>query len=183
MAVQDVRVLIPRVRRAIEGPVPPSTGALTDTQVEALAADAIADIILLTGGEWDHTLTANEVDETGGFPIHWEVDPELSLEEVALVAAQAALQQVFYTLKDAKVSERIKNEGVEWEWSKSASLLRDYLKMLMQMRNEALKALQAANPVMARYASILQVRDPVMAAVIEPWVPGGGLGGGLLLTP
>lgn len=182
MAVQDVRAMVPRVRRAIEGPVPPSTGALTDVQVEALAADSIADIILLTGGDWGHALNATEFDDPGGFPIHWEVDPGLSLQEESLVSAQAALQQVFYTLKDAKVSERIKNEGVEWEWSKSASLLRDYLKMLMDMRNEALTALQAGNPVMVRYASILQVRDPVMSAVMEPWVP-GGLGGGLLLTP
>jgi hypothetical protein len=181
MAAQDVRELIPRVRRAIEGPVPLSSGALSDAQVEALAADCIADIILLTEGLWGHTLTVGP-DEGDG-ETHYLVDPELSLPEQSLVAAQAAVQYFIYTVKDGKTSERIKNESREWEWTKSASMLTEWFKELVKARDTALETVTATNPPMARYASILAVREPYVAALIEPWSPdGGGMGGQRLLT-
>jgi hypothetical protein len=184
MAVQDVRALVPRVRRAIEGPLPlAGADALNDAQVEALAADCIADIILLTNGAWGHTLTVSEVDEETQVPVHYAVEPELELQEQSVVAAQAAVTYFFHQFRDRKVSERISNEGVEWEWAVSGALLRDHIKALQEQRDAALAAVTASNPAMARYASFLQVRDPVMAAVIEPYVGGVGLGGGQLLLP
>lgn len=177
MAAQDVAELIPRVRRAIEGPAGLTTGALQDAQVEALAADCIADIILLTGGQWEHTLV-REVDGGGE---SYTVDPPLELDEESMVAAQAALTYFFHQYKDAKTSERVKNEAQEWEYSSSAQLMRDYMKVLVDMRDKALAALLRTTPVLARYASILQVRDRVASAVLEPWV-GGGLGGGIELV-
>lgn len=174
MAAQDVRALVPRVRRAIEGPVPlPVSEALSDAQVEALAADCIADIILLTVGQWDHKLLVLERDPASNAPLHWTVDPELSPEDEALIAAQAGVSYWYRILADTKVSERIRNEGVEWEWAKSANLIRDWLKSLLEMRDGALAGAKAANPVMARYASFLEVRDRASAAMLEPWtVPG-----------
>lgn len=181
MAAQDVRELVPRVRRAIEGPVPLTSGALTDGQVEALAADCIADIILLTEGLWGHTLAVTEVDVDGN--THYEVDPELSLPEQSLVAAQAAVQYFIHTVKDGKTQERIRNESREWEWQKSPTLLKDWFAELVKARDAALDTVTASNPPMARYASILAAREPLVAALIEPWAPsGGGRGGQHLLT-
>ena len=183
MATQDVRALVPRVRRAIEGPVPlAASEALTESQVEALAADCVADIILLTSGDWGHKLEVSERDPQTDAPLHWGVTPELELEEESVVAAQAAVTYFFHVFRDRKVSERIRNEGVEWEWATSGALLRDHIKSLMDQRDAALAALKADHPALARFVSVLEVRDPLMSAVLEPWV-GGGLGGGQVLLP
>lgn len=181
MAAQDVADLIPRVRRAIEGPdsLNPPLQPLGDPQIEALAADCIADIILLTGGEWGHTLERVPDESSDGVEDYY-VDPPLSLEEESLIAAQAALTYFFHQYKDAKVSERVVNEAQAWEWERSSTLLRDYLKLLVDTRNQALTALKATHPVLARAASILVVRDRVAAAYLEPWT-GEGLGGGYQL--
>jgi hypothetical protein len=179
MAAQDVADLVPRVRRAIEGPAGVETGALSDEQVEALTADCIADIILLTSGQWGKTLEPKDPDEKP--TVHWTVDPALTVPEESLVASQAALTYFFHQYKDAKTTERITVEGREWEWGASAQLMRDYMKLLQEQRDEALAAAQAANPVMARYASILAVRDRLAAAQLEPWTTPGGEGGYVLI--
>lgn len=179
MAAQDVREIIPRVRRAIEGPVTPP-GALTDDQVLALAADALADVILLTAGQWEHELLVSERDETTNVPIEWTIDPELSLPEESMIAAQAAITYFFHQFKDLKVAQRIQNEGQEWEYQISATVLRDWIKMLQEQRDESLEALGRSNPALARYGSFLEVRDSVGAALLEPW-RGGGSGGQALL--
>lgn len=175
MAAQDVRALVPRVRRAIEGPRPVTgVDALTSDQIEALAADCIADIILMTAGAWNHALAASEMSEAvPPFPLHWTVTPELSLEEESVIAAQAALTWHVHQFKDLKVSERIQNEGRSWEWQRSATLLGAHLKVLKETRDAALDALAAKNPVLARYASFLETRDALMSAQIEPWIAGG----------
>lgn len=178
MAVQDVRELIPRVRRAIEGPVPQSSGALTNDQVLALAADAAADIILFTAGLWNHKLIAVERDAETNVPTEWGIDPQLEFEEESVIAAQAAISFFFYAVRDMKTSESIVNEGQTWEWQISANVLRDQIKFLQEQRDLALAALARRNPVMARYASILAVRDRLGAAVLEPFTYGSGLLGG-----
>jgi hypothetical protein len=175
MAAQDVRELVPRVRRALEGPVA-ATNGLSEAQIEAVTADAIADLILLTAGEWEHTLTATSVDPDTEVQ-HYAVEPELSLAEQSLVAAQAALTQVFHVLRDAKVSETIRSEGQEWSYDRSANVLRDWLKALQDQRDKALEALEAGNPIMVRVSSILAVRDRLASAVIEPWLASSGAGG------
>lgn len=181
MAAQDVRELISRVRRALEGPVE-ATGpdALTDDQVEALAADALSDIILLTAGAWPHTLDVSTRDADTGFPEHYTIDPALSLAEESVVAAQAAITFYFHQVKNVKTSEQTTNEGQSWSYSLSANLLRDQIRLLQEQRDAALAALTRANPVLARYASILAVRDQLGAALLEPWTT-GGLGGGQIL--
>lgn len=182
MAAQDVRSLVPRVRRAVEGPfaLPPEQ-ALNDSQVEALAADAIADIILFTVGRWGHTLNVTDRDVAGGFPLHWAVDPELAPEEESVIAAQGAIQYFFHAFRDKKVSETIRNEGREWSYSLSAQVLRDQIALLKEQRDIALEAVVAKHPVMARYVSILEMRDPLGSVLMEPWAMNHGVGGQYIL--
>lgn len=181
MAAQDVGEMVPRVRRAIEGPIPLATSDpeyVNDEQLLALVADTIADIILLTEGRWGHML-----EGTNGPPAtQWVVDPGLSLEEQSLVAAQAALTRYFHIARQAKVVERIQNEGQTWEIQHSAQLLREQYALLKDARDRALAAVMTQHPVMARYASILSVRDRLGAAILEPWRH-GGLGGGQEYAP
>jgi hypothetical protein len=184
VAAQDVAEIIPRVRRAIEGPVPLApSDALTDTQLLAWTADAIGDIILITVGKWPHSLVVTERDTDTNVPTAWGVDPGLDPQEEGVVAAQAAIQFFFHQVKDMKVSERIVNEGQQWEWAKSATLLRDQIKLLTDQRNAMLEGLLEKFPVLARYASILEVRDRLGATLLEPWSRTGGLGGGQEQAP
>lgn len=182
MAQQDVSELVPRVRRAVEGSVPPATGGLTDAQLLAITADAIADVILFTAGTWKHQLLVTARDSSSNAPTGWAVDPGLSPEEESLIAAQAALTYYFHIFKEMKTSERIKNESQEWEYAKSATLLRDQMAALKDQRDMALVAIARKTPILARYASFLEVRDRVASAYLEPWVA-GGLGGGIELVP
>jgi hypothetical protein len=170
MAAQDIAEVVPRVRRALEGPIPVNP-ALTDEAVKAVAADAVADLILLTDGRWTHTLSITARDSTTTYPTEWAVDPALTLPEQSLVAFQAALTNIGVVMRDMKVSERIRNEAQEWEWQISASGIRDWLKALTEQRDAALQSVFENNPVLVRVASILHARDPVGAALIERFVP------------
>jgi hypothetical protein len=167
---QDVAQLVPRVRRALEGPLPVDS-TLTDEQVTAVAADAVADLILLTQGEWPYTLSVANRDGNG-YPDKWEVSPELSPDNEGLVAWQAAITAIGTVMRDMKVSETVRNEAQEWSYQRSATVMRDWLKTLVEQRDAALKRLEAANPVYARVASLLATRDAQTAALIEPWVAG-----------
>jgi CRISPR/Cas system-associated protein Csm6 len=68
-------------------------------------------------------------------------------------------------------------------WELIPRVLRDQIKLLIDQRNMALDALKFSNPVMARYASILAVRDALGAAMMEPWRNDGLGGGGQILLP
>lgn len=173
---QELADVIPRVRRAVEGPVPLPDGApgrLTDGQVEAVAADAVADIILLTKGRWGHTLireVATPPDES------WQVDPAMTESEERLVALQVALSYTLYKYSDAVTSELIASEGQQWEVQRSATTITQQIKSATDARDAALAAAIAENPVLAQYASLLAARDPIGYRLIEPWrrfAPGG----------
>lgn len=175
MAAQDVRTLVPRVRRAMEGPVI-SAQKLTDDECLTVAADSIADIILLTVGAWGRQLLVTH-RTVGGVPDEWSVDDELLPEEESMIAAQAAISYLYHALRDQKTMENILNEGAQWQWEKSPNLMIAQLKGLQDMRDQALKALMQKHPVLAQYASILEVRDRLGAALIEPWISGAFRGG------
>lgn len=176
MAAQDVAEIVPRVRRAIEGPTP-DAGVSDDTFVP-VAADAIGDLILVTAGTWPHTLDVTQRSNGAtGVPEQWSVSPGLSATEEGLVAMQAALNYAVTWLRDMKVSERIVNEGQQWEWTKSATALRDWLKLVTEQRNAALEALEQTYPVMVRVRSFLAIRDAAASRMLEPWLAGGGNGG------
>lgn len=181
--LRDTRVLIPRVRRGLEGAL--GTGSanvaasqFTDDQVNALIADAIADCILYTGGLFGHKLEVTEREAEGYMaPIAWQVEPAFSEDEGSVIVAQAQLNYFFFTLKNLKVSETIRDEATEWSYQLSANALTEYLKQLRQARNEALDRIKDASGPVEAWESFLQTRDTFTASIIEPWTSGGGLGG------
>lgn len=181
---RDVRVLIPRVRRAIDGPEATSPAApaatLTDDQITGLIADAVADIVLYTGGLFGKALEVVSRDEHYQAPSAWRTSAELSEDEGTVIGAQAALSFHFHKLRDLKVSERIANEAQEWEYSFSANTLRDYLAELRAARDRALESISAnANVAVDAYESFIAVRDAATSFIIEPWVDSNSGRGGL----
>lgn len=169
----NVEVLIPRTRRAIDGPLASGSASvsssLTDPQVLALIADSIADVIYYTGGAWPYTLSG--ADEDGyGAPTTFTIEPDLPLEGQTVVVAQAALTYFFHRFSDAKVQETISNEAQTWQWQKSASLLTDYLKLLREARDKAIDLIANQAGALDAYVSFLAVRDAQTSAIIEPYV-------------
>lgn len=185
MAAQDVADLIPRVLRAIYGPLLPASGAVGSPEAEAMLADAIADIILFTEGRWNHTLLVSGRVGGGatGAANAWQVQPTLAPEEETVVVAQAALMYFFHEFKDKKVSETLTQDGRTWTYTLSAQVLREQVLSLRDQRDRALKALMDEHPVLARFVSMLEVRDRLASAVLEPWVAGGVGGGQVLVGP
>lgn len=186
--LRDTRVLIPRVRRGLEGALGTGSAAasasqFTDDQANALIADAIADCILHTGGLFGHNLVVTEREAEGYLsPIAWIVDPEMTEDEISIIVAQAQLNYFFFTLKDLKVSESINDEATEWSYSLSANALTEYLKHLRKTRDEALERVKDAAAPVEAWESFLAVRDSWTASMIEPWTGGFG-GGGQQLDP
>ena len=75
----DIRVMVPRVRRALEGAGAPPV--LTDDAIKDLTADAIAEVILYTGGVFGHELVVTARDDATNAPTEYATDPELTLSE------------------------------------------------------------------------------------------------------
>lgn len=176
----DVRVLIPRIRRAVEGAGAPA--ALADDAVKDLAADAIAAVILYTGSVFGKQLVVTHVDEATGAPDEYATSEPLTLGEGTVIAAQATLDYFFHRFAEMKVSERIADEAQQWEYTLSANLLRDQLKLLIAERDKALEAVRGElGPAYDQYASFIATRDRHTSILIEPWVhfdTGLSLGGG-----
>lgn len=166
-----MRELIPRVRRAVEGVTSSSgdVGALTDDQIEQLAADAIAEVIFYTGGLWGRTLSVSERDATTNVPLHYDIEPELALSEQTVLVSQAALDYFFHEFKDMKTAETVQNEGQSWQWEKSANLVTEQFKTLVAQRDEALEVVARLHPVTARWASFISVRDRQTAYWLESY--------------
>jgi hypothetical protein len=171
----NVEVLIPRTRRAIDGPLASSSGAtattLADPEVALLIADSIADVIFYAGGVWGYSLSGAAPDAYGA-PTSFTVTPDLPLDHQTVVIAQAALNHFFHAMRDAKVAETIANEAQSWGWQKSATLLNEYFKMLREQRDRALELAVAAGGGggLEAYVSFLAVRDANTSAIIEPYV-------------
>lgn len=180
--LRDTRSLIPRIRRALEGPL--GTGSanaaasdLTDDQVNAIAADAIADVIFYTGGLFGHQLEVTERDDVYMSPTAWLVDPALTEDEASVIVAQTALNYFFYDLKNLKVGETIQDEAVQWSYQLSANALLEYLKQLRKMRDEALDRIKESEAPADAWVNTLSVRDAYTDSIIEPWTAGAGVGG------
>lgn len=173
MAVEtDIRVMVPLVRRAVLGVAPADPLELTDDQVKDLTADAVAEIILYAGSIFGKQLVVTDTDGTSGAPTEYATSDALTLQEQIVVASQAALNHFFFRIVNAKTSERIQNEGVEWEWQTSASVMRDQFKQLIDRRDKALAAL-GNGQILDAFESFLAVRDVATANVIEPWAAVG----------
>jgi hypothetical protein len=137
VAETDTRVLIPRVRRAVEGIGAPEK--FSDDDINFLIADSIADVILYTGGMFGKELLVTERDATTATRRReYATSDELTPPEESMIAAQAALTAVYQQLSDLKVQETIRDEGQEWSYALSATLMRDRIKQLQDERDKAL---------------------------------------------
>jgi hypothetical protein len=165
----DVRVLVPRVRRAVEGAGAPAV--LTDDALKDVTADALAEVILYTGSVFGKQLLVTATDSATGAPTEYATSEPLTLGEAAVVSTQAALDYFFHRFANLKVSERIADEAQTWEYALSPTLLRDELAHLISERDKALQALEGAGgAIFEVYESFLAVRDARVSQLIEPWV-------------
>lgn len=181
--INDVRVLIPRVRRALDGPAASSSAAPSssydDEALKTLVADAIGEVIFFTGGVFPHKLNVAARDDVYGAPTEWTIDPPLSEAEAGVIAAQAALNTYFFSLRDLKTSETIQDEGQQWSYSLSATLIRDQMQYLMALRDKALEQIKAEqSAALDTYISFIHERDVLASTYVEPWVAQIGPGWG-----
>lgn len=168
----DLRVLVPKARRACEGPfgLPAGFPALTDDQVYAIVADACAEVQLLTGTLFGHELHVKRRDPLRGFPTAWNTNAILSESEGAVIVTQAAINFVYHLFREAKTSETIKDEGQEWTWDRSANLMVLQVKQLIEARDKALEMLERIHAPLDSYISSVAERDKIAAVYLEPWV-------------
>lgn len=180
--LRDTRVLIPRVRRGVEG-AGVSAKAIEDEGINGLIADAVANIILFTGGLFGHQLLVLERDSTYLAPTAWFVDPELSEAEGSLIVIQCQLDFLYQDLKSTKIQETIKDEATEWSYTLSATALTEILKSLRQQREEALQMITDENGALDEWVNTLFVRDAWTDSLIEPYAIQAGIGGQEFVEP
>lgn len=175
--LRDLRVMIPRCRRAIDGPRATSSASvsatLDDNEILGLIADSTSNVILLTGGSavFGYKLVPTHYNAFYLAPDQWATDAPLSPEAQDVVIAQAAID--FYSdrlRREPYTAETIKDEGQEWSWQRSANLLQAQLKLLAEVRDRALEMLSRLNAPLDRYISTVAERDKIAAVYIEPWV-------------
>jgi hypothetical protein len=163
----DVRLLIPRTRRALQGPTGSGAVTLQDSQVRDLVADAIASVMWYAP-EWGKVLAVKEKD-SNDIPIEYEITPDLTLPEQTVVAAQAALDFFFHEFKDKKTSETIANEAQQWSYQLSAGVLQAQFNALVEARDRALDMIGGGGATFVAFSSFLHARDCEIAAAIEPF--------------
>jgi len=161
------------VRRALEGAGAPEV--LSEDAVNDLTADAIAEVILYTGGVFGKQLLVTGDDQ--GVPDEYATNEALTLREQAVIATQAALNYFFQKFSAMKTTERIADEAQTWEYTLSANLLNEQLKLLIGERDRALEAMERDGAPLDAYESFLAVRDCHVSQMVEPWVHGFGIGG------
>jgi hypothetical protein len=178
---RDTRTLIPRIRRAVEGAAGDGS-LLSDAQVNAIAADAIAAIIFYSGGILGAELQVSARDTTYLNPIAWITEPELTEPKKVAIASQAALDYFFLQLSSragGKTAEEIADESTKWSWEISPQALVERLRQLRADRDAALEALlMEGEELDASYVSFIAVRDNWTSRLMEPWVEDGGSGQG-----
>lgn len=185
--LRDTRVLIPRLRRALDGPQATSSGSiaatLSDDQLNAIGADAIGSIIFYSGNLFGCTLEVGERDPVYQSPISWRTEPALSEPKVTAVVSQAALDYFFSRLstqEGGQTQSLISDEATRWEWQISPQAVVERLRQLRADRDKALEALAAEDEEAdSAWVSFIEVRDSATSRLIEPWVNGPGGAGGL----
>lgn len=156
------------------------SSTLTDDEVKDAVADAISDVILLTGGVFGKALEVTARDDAYQAPTEYRTSGELSLEEGSVIAAQVGLTYHYNFFRAQKVSERIINEAQEWDYSLSANVALGHIKALQDQRDRALDAITAMTAApMEAYASFLATRDSLVSQAIEPWVDASSGRGGV----
>lgn len=174
--LRDTRVLIPRVRRGIEG-AGVATKSLEDEAINGLIADAVANIILFTGALFGHHLNVLARDEIYMAPVAWQVDPEMSEAEGSLIVIQCQLDYFYQDLKTTKIQETIKDEASEWSYALSANALTAVLEGLRKQREEAIDRINYSSPSLDAWVNTLAIRDQWTDAIIERYTINAGLGG------
>lgn len=174
---RDIRVLIPRVRRAIDGPHATSSAAassnFTDDEITAQIADAIAEVIFFAPDGFGKTLEVVERDSEYLAPIAWRTSEALTEAEASVIVIQAALNNLYYGISSLRTSERIANEGEEWEWTVSASAVSERVKQLQRLRDEAIAKLDISVSAKTEWVNSLEERDRYTDTLIEPYLYGG----------
>lgn len=174
----DIRMLVPRVQRAVEGVVRASW-TLTADEVKDLVADAAADVVLYTGSLFGAQLVVTHVDDVTQAPDEYATSATLPPEQAAMIAAQAALTYFFHRFSGSKMSERIADEASQWEYTLSPSLLQSQLRLLQDERDKALNSIPPPPGGLDQYVSFLAMRDVYTSRLIEPWVYGHQEGQGI----
>lgn len=183
--IRDTRVLIPRLRRALDGPQAMSSASpsstLSDEQLNAIAADGIASIIFYSNSLFGATLEVSARDEQYMAPMAWRTEPALNEPQVTAVVSQAALDYFFSRLSSTaggKTVETIKDEATEWSWEISPQAVVERLRQLRGDRDKAIESLvEAGWENDTQWASLIATRDRWTSLLIEPWVEGPGVGG------
>jgi hypothetical protein len=167
----DLLVLVPWAKRACEGPYgpPPGQSTLTNDLLYPMVADACSEIILYSGSLFGHQLHVKSRDPTAGFPTGWRTDKVLNQWEGAVVICQVALDYLRFLYRDLKTTLSIKNEGTEYSYSMSPTIVAAWIKQLQSDRDKAIDGLRAHNVVLDQYASNIRVRDPATVAILEWW--------------
>lgn len=183
--LRDTRVLIPRLRRALDGPMAMSSASpsatLSDEQLNAIAADGIASIIFYGNGLFGSTLEVSARDPQYMAPTAWRTDPALNEPQVTAVVSQAALDYFYSRLSTTaggKTVETIKDEATEWSWEISPQAVVERLRQLRADRDKAIEVLiEAGWENDTQWESFIATRDRWTSILIEPWVEGPGIGG------
>jgi hypothetical protein len=183
--IRDTRVLIPRLRRALDGPTALSSASpsatLSDEQLNAIAADAIGSMIFYSQSVFGATLEVAARDPIYMAPVAWRTDPALDEPRITAVVSQAALDYFFARLSSTaagKTVETLKDEATEWSWEISPQAVVERLRQLRADRDKALEVLlEAGWESDASWSSFIATRDRWTSVLIEPWVEGPGIGG------
>ena len=182
----DLKVILPRARRKVEGPWgnPNGRSPIPDGELYNMIADAVGDTMMLAGSWWQNQILVKSRDALAGFPTAWTTENQLTEWETAVISAQVALNYYYFLFRDMQISQTIKNEGSEWSYTLSANVIRNYLESLRDERDKAIAGLRVNIPVLDRCASNIRVRDQATVAVLEwfdinsPGLSGSGLPGG-----
>lgn len=168
---RDIRLIVPQVRRYLAPGVASASAAssYTDDHLVQVTADAIGELILISGGDdpFGYSIAASAVDGSG-FITDYYTEPEIALVDRSLVAIQAAIGQVFGELRDMKTSEKIANEGSSWEWQKSVTGVQEKLKQLLALRRLIFERAAEGNRVLDGFVDLIEVRAPTVFTEISP---------------
>jgi hypothetical protein len=163
--LRDTRTMIPRLRRAI------GDERLSDDQVNAMVADAIAGIIFYSSSLFGRKLEVAERDTRYLSPIAWVTDEALEEADVTAVVAQAALDYFYTELSTGLTAQTISDEASNWSWEKSPQALVERLRQLKADRDKAIEVLEErGDAVDASWVSFIGERDELTARLVEPYV-------------
>lgn len=168
---RDIRLIVPQVRRYLDPGVGAGSAAssYTDDDLVQVTADAIGELILITGASdaFPYEIAASATDGNG-FITDYYTEPAITLTDRSLVAIQAAIGQVFADLRGLRTQERIADEGSTWEYTKSVTAAKEKLGLLLDTRKSVLERVTRANPALDAFVDLIEVRAPTVATEINP---------------